>query len=51
MLFCIKICCKTALCKRGPGCGQLEQDPDHQGAVMEAGWATPMVSIMWIVLA
>ena len=31
---------RTALCKRGPGCGQLEQEPDGQGALMEAGRVT-----------
>ena len=29
-----------ALCKEKPGCGQLEQDPDGQEALMEVGWAT-----------
>ena len=29
-----------ALCKGGPGCEQLEQEPDGKGALMEAGWAT-----------
>ena len=28
------------LCKGGPGCGQLEQEPDSQAALMEVGWAT-----------
>ena len=40
MVFCIKIHWRTALCKGWPGCGQLEQGPDGQGALMEAGWAT-----------
>ena len=40
MLFCIKIRWTRALLKRGSGCGQLEQEPDGQGALMEAGWAT-----------
>ena len=30
---------KTALCKGGPGCGQLEQEFDGQGALMEVRWA------------
>ena len=37
---CIEVCWRSALCKEGPGCGQLEQDPDGQGASMEAGWGT-----------
>ena len=40
MMFCIKISWRTALCKKGPECGQLEQESDDQGASMEAGWAT-----------
>ena len=40
MIFCIEIRWRTALCKGRPGCGQLEQEPDGQGALMEAGWAT-----------
>ena len=36
----IKIHWRTALCKGEPGCGQLEREPDCQGALMEAGWAT-----------
>ena len=35
----IEICWRMALCKGGPECGQLEQEPDGQGAFMEAGWA------------
>ena len=38
--FCIEIRWRTALCKGEPGCEQLEQEPDGQGALMEAGWAT-----------
>ena len=38
-MFCIKIRWRTALCKGGPGCGQLEQ-PDSLGALIEVGWAT-----------
>ena len=40
MVFCIEIRWRTALCKEGSGCGQLEQKPDGLGALMEAGWAT-----------
>ena len=40
MVFSIEIHWRTALCKEGPECGQLEQQPDSQGALMEAGWAT-----------
>ena len=40
MVFCIEIRWRAVLCKEGPGCGQLEQEPDGQGAFMEAGWAT-----------
>ena len=43
MVFCIEICWRTALCKGGSGCGQLEQEPDDQGALMEVGWATSHV--------
>ena len=28
MVFCIEIYWRMALCKGGPGCGQLEQEPD-----------------------
>ena len=37
---CIEVCWRSALCEGGPECGQLEQEPDGQGASMEAGWAT-----------
>ena len=37
MVFRIKTHWRTALCKGGPGCGQLEQEPDGQGDLMEAG--------------
>ena len=38
---CIEVCCRSALCKGGrAGCGQLEQEPNGQGASMTAGWAT-----------
>ena len=40
MVFCIKIRSKKALFKGGLGCMQLEQEPDGQGVLMEAGWAT-----------
>ena len=43
MVFCIEICWRTALCKEGSGCGQLEQEPDGQGALMKAGSATSHV--------
>ena len=39
MVFCVKIRWKTALRKGRPGCGQLEQDFDGQGALMEVRWA------------
>ena len=41
MVFSIEIPWRTSLCKRGPGCEQLEQELDGQGALMEAGWVTP----------
>ena len=34
---CIEVCWRS---EGGPGCGQLEQEPDGQGASMVAGWAT-----------
>ena len=37
---CIEVCWRLAICKGGPGCGQLEQKPGSQGASMEAEWAT-----------
>ena len=37
---CIEVCWGFAVCEGGPGCGQLEQKPDGQGASMEAEWAT-----------
>ena len=40
MVFCTEIRWRIALCKEKPGCGQLEQDPDGQEALMEVGWAT-----------
>ena len=40
MVFCIEIHCRMALCKGGPGCGQLEQELEGQAALMEAGWPT-----------
>ena len=40
MVFCIKMRWRTALCKGGPRCGQLEQESDGHRALMEAGWAT-----------
>ena len=40
MVFLIKIRWITALCKGGPGSGLLEQEPDSQGALMKASWAT-----------
>ena len=40
MVFCIKICWKLAVYKGGPGCAQLEREPDSQGTLVEAGWAT-----------
>ena len=36
----MKIRWTRALLKRGPGFGKLDQEPDSQGALMEAGWAT-----------
>ena len=36
----IEVCWRSAGCEGGPGCGQLEQKPDGQGASMEAEWAT-----------
>ena len=36
---CIEMCWRSAICERVPGCGQLEQKPDGQGASMEAEWA------------
>ena len=44
MVFCIEIRCIMALWKGGPGCGQLEEEPDDQGALMEAGGLPPMVN-------
>ena len=40
MVFCIEISWIMALCKGGPGWEQLEQEPDGQGALKEAGWTT-----------
>ena len=40
MVFCIEIHCRMALCKGGPGYGQLEQELEVQAALMEAGWPT-----------
>ena len=37
---CIEVCWGSAVCEGRPGCGQLEQKPDGQGASMEAEWAT-----------
>ena len=37
---CIEVCWRSAICEDGPGCGQLEQKPDDQGASMGAEWAT-----------
>ena len=37
---CIEICWRLALWVEGPRCGQLEQEPDSQGASMETGWDT-----------
>ena len=37
---CKKVCWRLTLCEVGPGYGQLEQEPDSQGASMETGWAT-----------
>ena len=37
---CIEVCWGSAVCEGGPGCGQLEQKPDSQGASMEAEWVT-----------
>ena len=37
---CIEVCWGSAVCEGGPGCGQLEQKPDGQGASMKAEWAT-----------
>ena len=37
---CIKACWILAIRERGPGSGQPEQEPDGQGASMEAEWAT-----------
>ena len=37
MVFCSEIRWRMALCKEGPRCRQLEQEPDGQGALMEAG--------------
>ena len=35
----IEVCSRSAICEGGPGCDQLEQKPDSQGASMEAEWA------------
>ena len=40
---------RTTLREEKPGSGQLEQEPDGQGAHMEAVWATSHGNIMWIV--
>ena len=48
---CIEACWRSALCKWGPGYGQLEQEPDNQRASMVAGWLPPMVNVMWIASA
>ena len=37
---CVEVCWRSAQCEGGPGCGQLEQELNGQGASMEAGWAT-----------
>ena len=37
---CIEVFWRSALCEGEPGCGQLQQEPDGQGASMAAGWAT-----------
>ena len=39
-MVCIEVCWKSAICEGAPGCGQLEQKSDGQGASMEAEWAT-----------
>ena len=31
---------RIVFCKERSGCGQLQQKPDSQGALMEVGWAT-----------
>ena len=40
MVSCIEVCWRSTGCEGGPGCGQLEQKPDGQGASMEPEWAT-----------
>ena len=37
---CIGVSWRSAICKGRPGCGQLEQKPDVQGASMEPEWPT-----------
>ena len=37
---CIEFCWRSTISEGEPGCGQLEQKPDGQGASMEAEWAT-----------
>ena len=37
---CIKFYWISVLCKGGPECGQLDQEPDGQGASIKVGWAT-----------
>ena len=43
----IEVSWRSALCKVRPGCGQLQQELDGQGASMEAGGLSCMVNIMW----